>query len=337
MRKRWRLILGIVLSALFVYLSIRDVDWAELWGLFSAGNYFWLIPAFLMLLVINYVRGYRWRLLMHPDTSLGLTKSFHYVNIGYLFNNILPAKAGEVVRTVLAGRIVSGGFGQAVSSLLIERLLDVLTLVPLLLVLIPILDLPQWATRGGLVFGVVAVAGTIALLVLARIGKRGVDWLWRFVGRIPLVGHPRIREMVDNLVEGFGVLWNRQVLPGVLISSLVIWGGYALFNYVIMLALRLSHLPFSAAALVLCTTGFSMIVPSSPGGIGPFEWAGVQALALFGVTESVAFGYTLGLHLFTILSMDLFGLVGLAVEGVNYADVRRQAEEQDTAQAAAAE
>jgi len=80
-----------------------------------------------------------------------------------------------------------------------------------------------------------------------------------------------------------------------------------------------------------------MIVPSSPGGIGPFEWAGVQALALFGVTESVAFGYTLGLHLFTILSMDLFGLVGLAVEGVNYADVRRQAEEQDTAQAAAAE
>ena len=127
------------------------------------------------------------------------------------------------------------------------------------------------------------------------------------------------------------------VLPGVLISSAAIWGGYALFNYVIMLALRLSHLPFSAAALVLCTTGFSMIVPSSPGGIGPFEWAGVQALALFGVTESVGFGYTLGLHLFTILSMDLFGLVGLAVEGVNYADVRREADEQDTAQAAAAE
>jgi len=217
MKKRWRLILGIVLSALFVYLSIRDVDWAELWGLFSTGNYLWLIPAFAMLLVINYVRGYRWRLLMHPDTSLSLAKSFHYVNIGYLFNNILPAKAGEVVRTVLAGRIISGGFGQAVSSLLIERLLDVLTLVPLLLVLIPILDLPQWATRGGLIFGVAfALLGLCPGTAAGAIGQGSLDAL---VGGVPgmLLGawlfatwYPKLQKPVLGVIDfGTQTLWER--------------------------------------------------------------------------------------------------------------------------------
>jgi glycosyltransferase 2 family protein len=323
MSRRLRLALGMLISLFFLYLAVRKLEWAELWQMFRAGNYVLLLPATVLLVVINLLRAYRWRLLMYPDMHLPLMRVFGYVNIGYLFNNILPAKAGEVVRAYLVGQRISGGIGQAFSTLLIERLLDVLTLVALLVILLPFVALPAWAVRGGLIFGAGAVAGTVFLIVLSRFGPRGVDWLWRLVGRIPVVGHPKIKAGVLNLVTGFGVLTKGSLLPGTLISSALIWLGYATFNYTLMGVFRMTDLPLSAAALVLCATGFSMVVPSSPGAMGVFEWAGVQALAVYGVQQSAGFGYALGLHVFTNVMLILFGLVNLMREGLSYASLRR--------------
>ena len=325
MKRRLRVIAGVAISVLFLYLAARGIDWAELGRLFSAANYAYLVPAFVLLIAINWVRAVRWRLLMYPDGEhLSLPRVFWFVNIGYFFNNVFPAKLGEVVRGYLAGRAIPGGIGRAVSALLLERLLDVLSVVVLLVVLIPLVDLPPWAARAGLLFGSAAVGGTVALLVLSRFGDAGVAWLWRYVGRIPLVGHARVRDAVENLVRGFGVLSVRRVLPGIILGSALVWLGYGTFNYIVMAAFHMTDLPFSAAALVLCATGFSMVLPSSPGAMGVFEWAGVQALAVFGVEQSLAFGYMLGLHLFTNVVLIAIGLLGLLVEGLSYADIRGQ-------------
>jgi hypothetical protein len=178
------------------------------------------------------------------------------------------------------------------------------------------------------------VAGAVTLLVLSRLGERGVDWVWRFVGRIPLIGHPRVKAMLQNLLAGFRVLSEARVLPGILLGSAMVWCGYALFNYVLLAAFRMAPLPFStppgeqalpfsATVLVLCATGFGMVLPSSPGAVGVFEWAAVQALLVYGVDQSRAFGYALGLHLFTNVVLILLGLLGLFVEGLSYADIRR--------------
>jgi len=325
MKRHLRLVVGVVISLVFLYLAVRGIDWSEAWLSFRQANYIYLIPALLLLIAINWVRAYRWRLLMGNDHGLSLSRVFWIVNIGYFFNNVFPAKVGEIVRAYLAGRAIPGGIGQALSSLLIERLLDVLTLVVLLVILLLFIPLPPWATQAGLLFGAVTVGGTIVLLVLARIGNRSVDWLWRFVGRIPVVGHPKVKEALQNLLAGFGVLTQGKLLPGVILSSALIWFGYGLFNYILMVAFRMTDLPFGAAALVLCATGFSMVLPSSPGAMGVFEWAAVQALAVFSVAESPAFAYAVGLHLFTNVVLIIMGLVGLLREGVSYATIREKA------------
>lgn len=325
MKGRLRVALGMAISLAFLYLAMRGLQWGELWELFREADYVYLAPALLLLVLINWTRAYRWRLLFYPDTHIPLSRVFWFVNIGYFFNNVLPAKAGELVRGYLAGRLISGGVGQALSTLLIERLLDVLTVVVLLVMLIPFVGLPVWATRGGLLFGAGAIGGTAVLIVLSRFGDRGVDWAMRFVARIPLIGHPKSRTLLRNLLRGFEVLTMGKLLPGVLVGSALIWFGYALFNYTIVAAFRMTHLPFSAAALVLCATGFSMVLPSSPGAMGVFEWAAVQALAVYGVGQSSAFGYALGLHAFTNITLILFGLVGLMKEGLSYSRIRSEA------------
>lgn len=323
MKRRLRILAGVAVSILFLYLAARGIDWAELVALIRAANYAYLVPAFVLLIAISWVRAVRWRLLMHPDGEhLPLARVFWFVNIGYFFNNVFPAKLGEVVRGYLAGRIIPGGIGRAVSALLLERLLDVLSVVVLLITLIPFVELPSWAATGGLFFGGAAVGGTVVLLVLSRFGDAGVAWLWRFVGRIPVVGHAKVRAAVENLVRGFGVLTMRRILPGVLLTSALVWLGYAVFNYTIMAAFRMTYLPFAAALLVLCATGFSMVLPSSPGAMGVFEWAGVQALAVYGVEQNLAFGYMVVLHLFTNIVLIVVGLLGLLVEGLSYADLR---------------
>jgi uncharacterized protein (TIRG00374 family) len=331
MKKRLRLVLGILVSLLFLYLAMRKITWSDLWELFRQGSYLYLIPAFLIIVVVSWIRAWRWRLLMYPNHHLPLRRIFSIVNIGYFFNNIFPAKAGELVRAFLAGRMVSGGIGQSLSTLLVERLLDVLATVTILVILIPFVALPSWAARGGLLFGAVAVVGAVILVVLSRFGSRGVDWLFRYLGKVPVIRSPKLKGAAQNLVDGFGVLTERKVLPGALVGTFLVWLGYALFNYTMMAVFRMAGhqaapgLPFASALLVLCTTGFSMVVPSSPGAIGVFEWAGVQALAVYAVSESQAFGYMLGLHLFTNIVLILLGLVGLLTEGLSYSSLRQDA------------
>ncbi len=325
MKGRLRLLAGIVISLLFLYFAMRDVDWPMMGQLVRSADYAYLVPALLVVLAVNWVRAYRWRLLMYPDEHLPLARVFAIVNIGYLFNNILPAKAGEVVRGYLVGREISGGYGQAGSSLLIERLLDVLAVVIILVALLPFAAVPDWVVQGGILFGAISLVGLAALLVLARFGGAGIDWLWRYLGRLPLIGRPAMRAVLENLVRGLRVLTVRRQLPGILAGSAAIWFGYGLMGYLFLFVFRLNAVPIEAAVLVLVATGFSMVVPASPGGMGVYEWAAVQALALYGVAESPAFAYALGLHLFTILILDLAGLAGMVSEGLSYGRIRREA------------
>jgi hypothetical protein len=324
MKRRLRLLVGIAVSLLFLYLAMRDIQWDELGRLFQTASYLYLIPALIITLVNNWIRAYRWRLLMYPDTHLPVRHVFWIVNVGYLFNNILPAKAGEVVRGYLVGREISGGLGQAVSTLLIERLLDVLAVVVILVALIPFVALPPWLAQGGTLFGAAAIGGTILLLVLARIGDRGVDWVWRLVGRLPLVGDIRLKQAMHNLVRGLRVLTLPHLLPRILISSAAIWVGYASMAYVFLAVFHMAYLPIGAALLVLCATGFGMMVPALPGGMGVYQWAAVQALAMYGVEQSAAFGYALGMHIFTILVLNALGLAGMVIQGLSYGNIRSE-------------
>lgn len=322
MRSRVRLALGMLLSLVFLVLAMRGIDWVQLGELFSTASYGYLVLTFLLIVVVSWVRALRWHLLTRRDPGVDLPTLFHLVNIGYFFNNVLPAKAGEVVRGYLAGRRLTGRYGQAASSLLVERLLDVLAVVVILLLLLPVISIPEWVRSGGLVFGLIAIVGTTALLVIARVGVQAVDWVWRWVGRVPFIGRPAVKDLFTELVAGFGVLLDWRILVPVLLTTVGVWLGYATLNYLMLFVFRLSDLPFSAAALVLCATGFSMMVPSSPGAMGVFEWAGVQGLLVYSVDQSVAFGYMLGLHLFTNLTLILLGALGMVSQGITYAHVK---------------
>jgi len=321
-RRKVRLGMGILLSLVFLYLAVRGIDWAELVRLFRDAEYSYLVLALAIIAFLSWVRGLRWHYLVRRDPGIDVPTLFHLMNIGYFFNNTLPAKAGEFVRGYLAGRKLTGGYGQAASSVLIGALLDALSMIVILLILLPIVAVPEWIRRVGVLFGALALFGLAVLLVAARRGARGVEWLWSYLGRLPLVGRPAVRAAFEELVSGFSVLIELRYLVPVLLTTCVVWIVSAGLNYVMMLVFHMEGLPFTAAVMVLCATGFSMMVPSSPGAVGVFEWAGMQGLLIFGVDQSAAFGYMLGLHLLTNLTLILLGVIGMITQGISYSHVR---------------
>lgn len=324
MKRRLRLLAGIAISVVCLYLVFRSIDWHTLWTVYREADYLYVVPAILILAFTSVARAFRWHTLMYPEQTVSIRKLFNFVNIGYLFNGILPAKIGELVRGYLVGRHVSGGIAQGLSTLLVERLMDVLAVVVLLVLLIPFVALPAWITRGGLIFGVVAIVGVGGLVVLARFGDRGLEWVWRYLGRLPVVGHPKVKTTLSNILVGLRVLSVPRLVPGILGWTVAVWVGYALFNYVLLFAFGLGELSFTAAAFVLCATGFGMMVPSSPGAIGVFEGAAVLALGVYGIDSSRAFGYAFGLHMLTNLQLIVMGLLGLLDEGLSFSDVRHR-------------
>ncbi len=324
-KTHWRLLVGIGISVLSLYLLLRNTDWSELWRVFSTANYWWLIPALLILLSTSYSRARRWKLLIASAEPITVTRLFHVVNIGYLFNNTLPAKVGELVRAYLVGRTVEGGFARALSTLIVERLLDVLCVVILLVILLPFITLPDWAARGGLIFGAIAIVGMAVLIVLAYKGERGLDWLWRFLGKAPVIGKPAVRSWLSSLLVGLKPLTQTRLAPGIILWSVALWLGYALLNYVMLAAFHMTgQVSFAVSAFVLVATGFGMIVPSSPGAMGVFEAAVVLALGLYGVGNSQAFAYGFGLHMFTNLGLIVLGIIGLRSESLSFRQVSSQ-------------
>jgi glycosyltransferase 2 family protein len=322
---RWRLLLGIAVSLLCLWLVVRGIDWSKLWSVYSTANYWFLLPGVLIIIGCSYARARRWKILISSNEPISVTRLFHIVNVGYLFNNLLPAKVGELVRAYLVGRVIEGGFAKALSTLIVERLLDVLCVVILLIILIPFIALPVWATRAGLIFGMIAILGVAMLVVLAHFGERGLDWVWRYLGQLPLIGKPRVRGWLANLVAGLTPLTKLRLLPGIALWSFALWLGYALLNYTLLAAFGMTAKVSPAlSSFALCATGFGMIVPSSPGAMGVFEGAVVLALSLYGVDASQAFAYAFGLHMFTNLGLILLGLNGLRAESLSFSQVSKQ-------------
>ncbi len=334
MKRRLRLTIGIVVSLVALWLAVRRINWAEVWTDYRQASYVYVVPALLLVLFASWARAYRWRLLIYPRQDLPLGRLFSMVNIGYLFNNSLPLRPGDLVRGYLVGRLIPGGMAQGLSSVLIERLLDVLVLLAVVLGLMPFVDMPPILANAGRALSVMAAFGVLALVVLVRAGDQGLDWVWRFLGRVPRVGHPRVKRALRGLLGGLRVLTVGKLLPEIVFWSLVIWFGYALSNYLVFAVFGMTYLPLSAVAAVLCATGLSMVVPSSPGGVGVWEAAVVLALSVYGVEQNQAFGYAFGLHALTNVALIVLGLWGLRSESLTFADVRVQVTDGDPGQEA---
>lgn len=315
-RQVWLGVLASVASLAAIFFFIEP---AAIWEALQTANYGYLlltavnIPLFLLL------RAVRWRFLLRHEAPLPTV--FHIQNIGYLATNLLPLRLGDVVRAVLIGNVPPITLARGLSTMVVERVLDMLFVVTLLpFTLAGVATLPSWMQSAARASGLAAVAA-IVLLVLAANQRPFVHRLaTAILQRIPRLDAATWLRRLDDLLTGLNSL-TRLGEGGMLVGlSILLWlpilGAY-------YLALTAVHIQptWSIAAFVFCASAFSVALPSSPGQIGVFHAGVIAALQLLGQPEAASASFAFLYHAMNLLIMVLFGLYGINRTGSTFGKV----------------
>jgi glycosyltransferase 2 family protein len=318
----------VAISAALLFFIIRQVNLAEVRRNLAAAHPTPLLVAVLVATLTFPIRTIRWRILLRSAQGepLPLAPMWHATAIGFMANNVLPFRAGELIRPFAATRLAGARFTSALSSIAVERIFDGLTITSLLTFALLSPDLPGHVAVGGVsVHHIALVAGSLsaaALLVALAV----VAW--------PLAAERAVRAVVpgvhlaDRLVgliegirHGLVALNSPTRIGGVVFWSFVLWLVNALSFYVGFAAFDI-NVSYTGALLMQGLLSFGVSVPSTPGYVGPFEAAIVASLALYGVGEDRAFSYAIAYHVTTFIPITLLGLWSVARSPVKLRDLR---------------
>ena len=282
----------------------------------------WLLLLAVFLATLTFpLRTIRWRLILRDGGGQALPwlPLWHATAIGFMANNLLPARAGEVARAYVAGRQMPVRFTTALGSVGVERVFDALIMLALMAVAIAAPSFPantvvQGRSLSGLATAAAILFGAILLLALVVV-HRPAPWL-ALLGRIthrllPTRIADRLTHWAEGIVEGLSVLKSPARFAGVVAWSLVLWGTNAAAFAVCFRAFGLP-VPLEAALLLQGIIGFGVAVPSTPGFVGVFEAATRITLGIYAVDASRAVSYALTYHLTTFLPITLLGLWSLS-------------------------
>lgn len=326
--KRGRLIIiGIVVAALIIAALLATVDLAALGRALSTADYRWL-PVMIVFSALGLlVRGARWRFFLNG--RLPLRDCLHISNIGYMLNNLLPLRAGELARVLLAsGKTPPIPPMTTISTILLERIVDVLFIFGMLGIALTALPVPDVVGIGGLGLLIFSLAAFVVLFI----GVHRRAWLiaalrW-FEKFIPFLRRIPIESQLDRFLDGLSSLTTPNALLLTLVWTAICWAMSTASSYSLLLAFfgtadwsvvllfsALSSLTVSAAAVVAYT----------PAGIGPYHATVVVALTIAGLTqpEGAPVAYAIVLHGVNLVVVVALGLIGLAQESVTFGDLLR--------------
>lgn len=313
---------GFIITAGAIYLALRGVDIEDAGDALADSNLLWLVPASAVLAVALALRALRWWSLFDAAHRPPLRAVTRALFIGFFFNNILPVRAGELLRVIALHRRAGTPRAEGLSTVVVERLLDVLALLFLLFASYPLLPEISWLRTAALFGAVVVAAVSVIVFVIVRYDERAINWLLSPLRRLPIAGvAERLEIAAGNATRGLVAIRNPRVALEAMALTLASWIVLALSCWILFEAFSLD-LPLVAGLLVLVTINLSLILPSAPAAIGVFEYATVIALKAFDVPRAEALSYGLVLHL---LNLVPFIVIGVALLGPGA--LRRREEE----------
>ncbi len=338
------LALGILLSSLALYLSFRNVPFADLATYLTTINYFWIVPSVFIALISFFIRTLRWQYILGAAHTISFWQAFHPMMIGFMLNCILPARIGELARPAILQKKDNIPFSTGLATVAAERLFDIILLIILAIIVFafvhidPALDISfgkyhlnretlitigagMFKLSAALITGVIIISFSATQKVIKRL-IMALPAIFFFAGSgfknrmqekicTPLIG------FLENFALGFVLIKNPKKVGICIVLSTIIWSLAALSYYVMALGcpgIRLSYFEIIAVMIIIC---LFIALPSVPGFWGLWEAGGVFALSLFGISAKEALGFTLVNHIIQMVPVIIIGLVSAIIMGVN--------------------
>ena len=323
MNNRWvRIALSIALSAVFLWLAVRKVDWNEALAALRSANYVWVALMLPVTVWSLFIRAQRWRVFLHAVGVPTLRTLVSANNIGFMAIMVLPLRMGEVVRPVLLSRRAQLSLSGVLASTLLERIFDMFTILFLFGVSASLVTVSDVRVRQmGWVLSAMALA-VAALILLIRLREATALRLARGIcDRLPA----NIAEHVYSFLEGFvgalRMLDSPAAFARAFAWSLYLWLAIAVVYVFGFWAFHMDVPEVRGALVLTALVAIAVSVPSAPGFIGAFQLGCVLGLRIFGVAESAAIAFSLVVNLTQIVGVIAAGLYSLWVENISFREV----------------
>jgi hypothetical protein len=332
--KKWQFWLGVLISAVFLWWALSKLNLGDFWLAIKTADYWWTLPGIAVYFVAVWARAWRWHYLLKPIKAIQTRVMFPVTCIGYMGNNIYPARAGEVLRAVVLKRREGVPISASLATIIVEKFFDAVVMLGFVFVNLPELaglkgssgfvgNIQQVAIFGTILAFVILVIFLLAAmfpLVTARFGQWFIDRL------MPKRFRQQTSGIMNKFLDGLASLRSPANILMVFLTSVVIWlletGKY----WFVMHAFNF-HVSFFALMLMNGIVNLITIIPAAPGYIGTFDASGIAVLTAYGVDQAVAAGYTIVLHVALWLPITLLGAWYMTREGIHWSDALRR--EQD--------
>ncbi|MCB9641148.1 MAG: flippase-like domain-containing protein [Myxococcales bacterium] len=320
-RKKWlSLGLGFVVTILCVGWLVYEVEWQKLQTQLTRIDWRWCVLAVGLYLLGHVFRGIRCAWILRPHKQISWFEATQVVWIGYATNNVLPARLGELVRSYVLARRERISTGISISTLLVERILDGLSIVGILVIAAFWAPTDPWIRRIGWFAGLLFV-GAMSVMLLARLSRRFFERLLSWsASRLPASVGERAEGFGHRLLDGTACLQGDRYMVGVLFLSVLIWVVEGAMFLVLLPAFGLPFSPMTAY-LAMSITNLGVLLPSTPGHVGTFHFCCTKALLLAGAItpagQSIGVGYALVLHALQYVPVTLIGFWSLYHYGFN--------------------
>ena len=301
--------LGAALAALFLYYSLRGLDWTAVWAVVRRADALRLAAVALIATTTLFLRGCRWRILLNAEGRVGVAAAFWATAAGLFGNNFLPARGGEVIRSYMIAARSRLGIPYVLATALSERIVDAIVLVAIsAVVLLALPSAPGWLAAAARPLAVLGLVGAAIIAVLPLLGSvlRGV------IERFPLTGRTqqRIVSAMERALEGMRTFHDARRLTLFVSAALVIWCLDAAGTVMGGTALGLRIQP-AAALLLIAGLSLGSALPSTPGYVGIYQFVAVSVLRPFGFSSADAIAYILVAQALSYLVIGFWGALGL--------------------------
>lgn len=314
-KKFW---LGIGISLIFLYFAVKNIEFDKLVKDIRGINYIYILPILFFTLFTYSVRAWRWRYFFRHVKPVRFHSLFSAVMIGFMANNLLPARIGEFVRADCIGRKENISRSMSFATIVLERAFDGFSVLFLFVVTLFFCPYPPYITRiGYTVAGIYLII--IAILISMRIWKKQLVRLVEILSsRLPDRISKSLVKYTHSFISGFDVLKNGWDVIIISFYSLILWIASAFTFYFMLLGCHITHIPFIGSVFILIVVAIGIAVPSSPGYVGTFQYFIILALSVFNVDKTTALSYSIVLHTIQFVVTIVIGWICLCKEHISF-------------------
>ncbi|PKN50984.1 MAG: hypothetical protein CVU55_14050 [Deltaproteobacteria bacterium HGW-Deltaproteobacteria-13] len=318
-----KVILGILISVILVYLSVRGINLQDVLNDLKQIQLSYVIFFLILVILMQYLRSYRWGVILQPMEKIDQVSLFSVTSVGFLAIAAIPARIGELARPYLISRRSTIKMSSALGTIIIERILDSFTVLTIAVIVLLLTDLPSWMIQSSIIFFLLALAMFCFILFLILRRDTALQFINIILSKLPGKLANKIDELIHHFIDGLQIVTNIKLLLYLFLLSIVIWLLDVLAIYILLLSFGFT-LPVMASFVLMIILIVGIAIPAGPGYIGNWHFACVLALSFFSLAKADALSFAVVYHFLSMAVVVVLGVAFLPFNKFSVSEMKQQ-------------